>query len=188
MSNTEEKKIIEGKSSFNNPEKMRKLGGFLIFLAIAAAVGVWWLWYDGEEELAFLFVFCPILLLVGILLILGGKNEITVTDKRVFGKDIFGSRVDLPFDMISAVGTNQFLHGISVASAAGRIRFLYIRNAEEIHTCINEILMKRQKKETTEPTSTNSDTEELKKYKDLLDSGVITQEEFDAKKKQILGL
>lgn len=28
----------------------------------------------------------------------------------------------------------------------------------------------------------------LRKYKDLLDSGVITQEEFDAKKKQILGL
>ena len=31
-------------------------------------------------------------------------------------------------------------------------------------------------------------TDELKKYKELLDSGVITQEEFDAKKKQLLGL
>lgn len=30
--------------------------------------------------------------------------------------------------------------------------------------------------------------DELKKYKDLLDKGVITQEEFDAKKKQLLGL
>lgn len=30
--------------------------------------------------------------------------------------------------------------------------------------------------------------EELKNYKELLDSGVITQEEFDAKKKQLLGL
>ena len=33
-----------------------------------------------------------------------------------------------------------------------------------------------------------STTDELKKYKELLDSGVITQEEFDAKKKQLLGL
>lgn len=33
-----------------------------------------------------------------------------------------------------------------------------------------------------------SGADELKKFKDLLDSGVITQEEFDAKKKQILGL
>lgn len=29
--------------------------------------------------------------------------------------------------------------------------------------------------------------EEMKKYKELLDSGIITQEEFDAKKKEILG-
>lgn len=33
-----------------------------------------------------------------------------------------------------------------------------------------------------------SPAEELKKFKDLLDCGVITQEEFDAKKKQLLGL
>ena len=30
--------------------------------------------------------------------------------------------------------------------------------------------------------------DELKKYKDLLDSGAITQDEYNAKKKQILGL
>lgn len=34
--------------------------------------------------------------------------------------------------------------------------------------------------------TTNAD--ELKKYKDLLDSGAISQEEFDAKKKKLLGL
>jgi hypothetical protein len=33
-----------------------------------------------------------------------------------------------------------------------------------------------------------SSADELKKFKDLLDAGVITQEEFDAKKKQLLGL
>lgn len=36
--------------------------------------------------------------------------------------------------------------------------------------------------------ATISNAEELAKYKELLDSGVISQEEFDAKKKQILGL
>lgn len=34
----------------------------------------------------------------------------------------------------------------------------------------------------------NSAADELKKFKELLDSGIITQEEFDAKKKQLLGL
>lgn len=33
-----------------------------------------------------------------------------------------------------------------------------------------------------------SAADEIKKFKDLLDSGIITQEEFDAKKKQLLGL
>ena len=34
----------------------------------------------------------------------------------------------------------------------------------------------------------SSAADELKKFKELLDMGVITQEEFDAKKKQLLGL
>lgn len=42
---------------------------------------------------------------------------------------------------------------------------------------------------TSQPTiaqKTDNRIEELTKLKDLLDAGVITQEEFDAKKKQIL--
>ena len=35
---------------------------------------------------------------------------------------------------------------------------------------------------------TISAIDELKKFKDLLDAGIITQAEFDAKKKQLLGL
>lgn len=41
---------------------------------------------------------------------------------------------------------------------------------------------------TTGTTETAVLVEDLKKFKELLDSGIITQEEFDAKKKQLLGL
>ena len=41
---------------------------------------------------------------------------------------------------------------------------------------------------SAQPTVNNGAPEELKKYKELLDDGIITQEEFDAKKKQLLGL
>ena len=34
----------------------------------------------------------------------------------------------------------------------------------------------------------NDPIEEIRKYKSLLDDGIITQEEFDAKKKQLLGI
>lgn len=37
-------------------------------------------------------------------------------------------------------------------------------------------------------SSSDSIAEEIKKYKELLDIGAITQEEFDAKKKQLLQL
>lgn len=43
-------------------------------------------------------------------------------------------------------------------------------------------------KDVSQPVFQTSSADELKKYKELLDSGVITQEEFDAKKKQLLGL
>lgn len=35
---------------------------------------------------------------------------------------------------------------------------------------------------------TISSADEIKKFKELLDEGVLTQEEFDAKKKELLGL
>ena len=48
------------------------------------------------------------------------------------------------------------------------------------------VQMENQKNSTQSVAISSAD--ELKKYKELLDSGVISQEEFDAKKKQLLGL
>ncbi len=42
--------------------------------------------------------------------------------------------------------------------------------------------------EIKESYSSNGTSDEIMKFKELLDKGVITQEEFDAKKKQLLGL
>lgn len=44
-----------------------------------------------------------------------------------------------------------------------------------------------ENQKTVNPTPLSA-ADELKKFKELLDSGIITQEEFDAKKKQLLGL
>ncbi|MBQ8428398.1 MAG: SHOCT domain-containing protein [Clostridia bacterium] len=44
------------------------------------------------------------------------------------------------------------------------------------------------KRQKNSPAVALSPAEELKKFKELLDCGVITQEEFDAKKKALLGL
>ncbi|MBQ9850794.1 MAG: SHOCT domain-containing protein [Clostridia bacterium] len=55
---------------------------------------------------------------------------------------------------------------------------------------INKLLIERQKKESPtviEEKKTDS-SDDLIKLKELLDKEIITQEEFDAKKKQLLGL
>lgn len=58
-----------------------------------------------------------------------------------------------------------------------------------VHRYIQERI-KESKHVNSAPIVQNqaSDADELLKFKQLLDAGVITQEEFDAKKKQILGL
>ncbi|MBE6534549.1 MAG: SHOCT domain-containing protein [Ruminococcaceae bacterium] len=55
---------------------------------------------------------------------------------------------------------------------------------------IREIVDNCQEVPSASPVvvSNISSADELKKFKDLLDAGIITQEEFDAKKKQLLGL
>lgn len=121
------------------------------------------------------------------------KMEMIISDKRVYGVAAFGKRVDLPLDSISAVRISIF-KGIAVATSSGRIVFHGIKNRDEIHEVLSALLIERQKKEKTVTQTTikqeipQSNADELKKFKDLLDSGIITQEEFDAKKKQLLGL
>lgn len=143
------------------------------------------------------FVFCLIPVaftaLIGILVYFWLHSyEMVVTDKRIYGRVAWGKRVDLPLDFVSATATISLFKGISVSTSSGRIRFLIIKNAEEIYKIINNLLIERQSKkkaetiQETKPKTDNAD--ELKKFKELLDSGVITQEEFEAKKKQLLGL
>jgi len=120
--------------------------------------------------------------------------EMTVTNKRVFGKVAWGKRVDLPLDSVSAISTTSLLKGISVSTASGRISFLLVKNSDDIYRIMNKLLLARQqaKSAAAAPAPTiiqkQDETELLRKYKELLDQNIITQEEFDAKKAQILGI
>ena len=118
------------------------------------------------------------------------KIELTVTTKRVYGKVAGGRRVDIPLDSISATATRG-KHVIAVTSASGAIRFGWLANRDEIHSAISALLVDRQDRKergNTVQAAPASSAEELRQYKQLLEDGVISQEEFDAKKKQLLGL
>ncbi|MCM1165046.1 MAG: SHOCT domain-containing protein [Lachnospiraceae bacterium] len=117
--------------------------------------------------------------------------EITVTNKRIIGKTPSGKQVELPLNSISAVAKASS-NTIAVSTSSGRIAFKGIENSEQIFTEINKLLAERQETRST-PTVVNqqiaqSVADELKKFKELYDSGVITQQEFEEKKRQLLGL
>jgi hypothetical protein len=129
---------------------------------------------------------------LAILTLLVRGMSIAVTDKRVYGITYFGRSVSLPLDSISSVGSLWF-KGVFVATSSGRISFILLRNARELHKAITKLLIERQEnKSKAQAVQTKSQQslaiEGLKQYKELLDAGVITQEEFDEKKKQLLNL
>lgn len=65
----------------------------------------------------------------------------------------------------------------------------YVKNLYlEIIKVFDEYKANENNMEATQIVQQGSAADELKKFKELLDMGVITQEEFDAKKKQLLGL
>lgn len=138
------------------------------------------------------YVAIPILA-IGIILaviFLRTKSNLTVTDKRVYGCGIFGKRVDLPLDSISAVGTINLYQGVLVSTSSGSIKFFGVKNYQDIHNTISNLLLERQygkenfKKKTVEEA--DNIPELIMQYKKLLDEKLITQEEFDTKKKELL--
>lgn len=128
----------------------------------------------------------------GIVYLCLSSYELTVSNKRIYGKVAWGKRVDLPVDSISATAMIRVLKGVSVSTSSGRISFRVIKNADAIYKIMNDLLIERQQEKTGATIVTNmpasDEADKIKKYKELLDSGVITQEEFDAKKKQLLDL
>ena len=119
------------------------------------------------------------------------KCEMTVTEKNVRGRALFGKEVVLPIYMISAYSTRSFMSTIAVATASGVTKFALIGNYVEIGNVLSKMINDRQdntvKAETKVETS-NTNMDDLVKLKNLLDQGIITEEEFQAKKKQLLDL
>ena len=143
--------------------------------------------FDCPEGVGVFFYLGTIALIVGIVTWFQMSFcELTVTDKRVYGKAAFGKLIDLPYDQISSVGT-CFPRGVFAATSSGMVKFWLLTNQRDVYKAISTLLMERQNN-TPVNAAINNNADELKKYKELFDQGVITQEEFDAKKKQLLGL
>lgn len=158
--------------------------------------------YNGYEAafaghdgcLTFFIIACTFVLLGIITLIIywaNGKCELSITEKNVKGKTLFGKEVVLPLYMVSAYSTRKLFSTIAIATSSGITQFALIGNYVEIGNVLSKKINERQESTINGSKSTvtqSSSMDDIIKLKSMLDSGIITQEEFDAKKKQLLGL
>ena len=149
--------------------------------------------FDFGEFFIWFVLDCLCLLgaiVIGIIYLVNRNCELQVTENNVKGKTLLGKEVVLPLYMVSAYSTRKFLSTIAVATASGITKFSLIGNYKEIGNVLSKKINERQQntKIATKQTAENAAMDDLLKLKSLLDSGIITQEEFDAKKKQLLGL
>ena len=192
----EEKMLISAKTKISSaigPIVCMMIGGVFLMatcLVWETIVGDWGIFVSAG--IGGFMVFMGIIYIILIIANHSGAG-LYVTDKRVYGKTVFGVRIDIPIDSVSAVSLVS--SGISVSSSSGRINFAYLDEKNEVFRVLSELIIRRQNERneminraSANNVQTQSSADELKKFKELLDMGVITQEEFDAKKKQLLGL
>lgn len=192
----EEKEIIKGQKLNIKPFCIALIMiGLLIAIVVISIECSSGFYYEQSDDLHYFWfsivpyfgsmTFLPLFVVSLIIYFMYNKIEINVTTKRVYGIAPFNKRVDLPLDMISAVSTCIF-KGIAVSTSSGVIRFRFIKNNFEIHSEISKLLNNRQDTNGFKKPSNTSAADEIKKYKELLDNGAITQEEYDKKKKELL--
>lgn len=93
---------------------------------------------------------------------------------------------------VSANNLNNMVDTNKIPFCSGMFSYKEANNyVKDLFLQIKEAMDKYKEQENNvpeNPASPISSADELMKYKALLDSGIITQEEFDCKKKQLLGL
>lgn len=126
------------------------------------------------------------------------KDEVNGNRKKLFSN----KSLNLPIEKVDSITIensiiNKLLGGetIAVRSASGLIKFICVYNASEfVDKTLSAIKdYKESAKSVSENIQHNSENrsnsvDDIMKLKQLLDAGIITQEEFDAKKKELLNL
>ncbi len=127
-------------------------------------------------------------------------TELTVNDKEIVGSytsfiPISKITLKMPIkkiDNIAAFKNFFFLYtgkALRIASTSGVIRIPYVLNADELVAFISEMIEKAKgnQKPTQLEKPQGDVADSLKKLAELRNAGIITEEEFNQKKSELLG-
>lgn len=188
-----EEKIIEGEFTPN------KIGmGFGIFgVTLLALLGLYLSFCAGPIVI---IVWTPLVALLAAMLYsyrTPKHQKLIVTNswaymapwKRIVGDSLDKKEVSVPLEKITNVCI--YLNELSFITEFGFISFKGCKNARAVYDVVMQLLYERDTAGKVHENTSNREAyiaEELNVYKKLLDENLITQEEFEAKKKKLLGL
>lgn len=138
-----------------------------------------WYWFLPVYGIIF-----AIATLTTVALLLNKKHNIIVKKDTITITKLFKKKADLLISDINSVETTK-LNGIKIIGNGFKYTVILLKNNEEVKDNLFKLLGET-KKELKGKKEKASAADEIKKYKDLLDAGAITQEEYDKKKKELL--
>lgn len=123
-------------------------------------------------------------------ILLGGVGAVVggITGKKKTKTEIrsINLRVSLSNEYISAISIECVPSGITCKSGSMTYN-MYKQTANDLVSLFDHMCSLAENN-TNEISTSTTNADEILRYKQLLDCGAITQEEFDAKKAQLLGL
>lgn len=122
-------------------------------------------------------------------------EQIYVTDKRIIVHKIEGifknEKIEIPLSSVSSINTAVKGLGASIEIVASNnkasVEKLHIHIAQELKILIDSLLHSNPTPKVSIDTPVDV-ADQIKKLADLRDSGILTEAEFNAKKKQLLGI
>ena len=170
--------------------ELLKISGFNDYHSVG-----YWLRYGGFGQYCVSYFMGPVvviatitvaLIIASLLYIMDKKTELSILDDYIIGKKSNGKTVQFLLKDIKSVEITK-TNGLKITGTGIKYIIHSIYNNEEMKNAIMDMLSQLPNDQSTITVST-SNAGAIKEYKDLMDAGIITQEEFDAKKKQLLEL
>lgn len=119
---------------------------------------------------------------------------LAATNKKVvfFGKKMFGFDLEVfPYSNISSVEYSKDMmgHKVTLFASGNKASMKWI-NKGEVQRFVEIVKSRIGKKETTQGTVSSDDDiyTQIEKLSDLKNKGIISEQEFETKKKQLLGI
>lgn len=115
------------------------------------------------------------------------NKRIIMAQKKVIGENIQSIAFNNLNDITLSAG---LLMGVIVIDTVKEVFnvCVNIKQARKINEQIHNLLIDLQNRKTSPTQAQVSEADELLKFKNLLDAGAISEDEYNMKKKQILGI